>query len=132
MDNINFKSMDQYHIHQLFTSITEGADRPEATNIQRQFVNIMGTISDWRETVVTNVQQMVALAEKSQGYGVQVHSNLRAVVILANLEWAPQQTLGAEISVAHRKIVSKYRYNHRHDADSIHEVLWIFATEDAE
>ena len=132
MDNSHFKSMDQYHIHQLFTSITEGADRPEATNIQRQFVNIMGTISDWRETVVTNVQQMVALAEKSQGYGVQVHSNLRAVVILANLEWAPQQTLGAEISIAHRKIVSKYRYNHRHDADSIHEVLWIFATEDAE
>ena len=39
-DDINFKSVDGYHIHQLFTAITEGAERPEATNIRRHFVNI--------------------------------------------------------------------------------------------
>ena len=32
-DNINFKSVDQYQIHQLFTIITEGAERPEFSNI---------------------------------------------------------------------------------------------------
>ena len=32
-DNINFKSVDQYHIHQLFTTITEGSERPELSNI---------------------------------------------------------------------------------------------------
>ena len=47
-DNIDFKSMDQYHIRQLFTSITEGAERPELSNTRRQFVNITGTIFDWR------------------------------------------------------------------------------------
>ena len=62
---------------------------------------------------------------------MRVHSNLRAFVILANTEWAVQQTWGAEISVANRKIVSKYRYNHVHDAESIHKSLQILATTDA-
>ena len=80
---------------------------------------------------MTNVERMAAMAEISLGYGVQVNSNLCAVAIPANIEWAAQQTWGAEISVAHRKIVSKYRYNHSHDADSIRDVLQIIATADA-
>ena len=31
----DFKSVDQYQIHQLFTAITEGAERPNSTNIWR-------------------------------------------------------------------------------------------------
>ena len=83
-DDSDFKSADEYHINQLFAAITEGDERLEATNIRRQFVNIARTIFDWRETVVTNVERMAALAKKPQGYGLQVSSNLRAVVILAN------------------------------------------------
>ena len=130
-ENSNFKSVDQYHIHQLFIAITERADIPEATNIRQQFVNTAGTIFEWRDTVVTNVERMAAMAEKSLGYGVRVHINLFVVVILANTEWEAQQTWGAEISVPHRKIVSKYRYNQNHDADSICDVLRILATADA-
>ena len=74
---------------------------------------------------------MAAMAAKSLGYGVLLHSDLRAVVLLANTEWVAQQTWGLDISVAHRKIVSKYRYNHSHDAGSIREVLRILATSDA-
>ena len=62
---------------------------------------------------------------------MQVLSDLHAVFILANTELAAQQTWVAEISIAHRKIVSKYRYNHSHDADSIRNVLQILATADA-
>ena len=56
--------MDQYQIHKLFTAITEGSEKPEATNIMQQFVNIVGTIFDWKETVVTNVKCMAELAAK--------------------------------------------------------------------
>ena len=100
-------------------------------NIRQQFVNIAGTVFDWREAVVTNVGQMAAMAEKSLGCGVRVHSDLRAVVILANTEWAAQQTWGTEISVAHRKIVARYKYNHVHYAKSIREILRILAKADA-
>ena len=85
-DNNDFKSVYQYQIHQLFTAITEGADRPESSNIRQQFVNIAGKCFDWRETVVTNVKRMAAMAAKYLGYGVRVHSNLRAATILVNTE----------------------------------------------
>ena len=65
----------------------------------------MGEIFDWRKTFVTNVERMAAMAAKSLGYGMRVHSDLCAIVMLSNTEWVEQQTWGAEISVAHRKIV---------------------------
>ena len=37
----------------------------------------------------------------------------------------------AEISVAHHKIVARYKYNHVHNAESISKILRILATEDA-
>ena len=80
---------------------------------------------------MTNAKQMAAMAIKLLGYGLGVHSNLCAVVILANTKWVAQQTWGAEISVSHRKIVSKYRYNYSHDAYSIRNVLQLLATADA-
>ena len=129
-DKSDFKSVDQYQIHQLFTAITEGAEQLESSKIWRQFVNIAGTIFDWRETVESNVERMEAMAAKSLGYRVSVHSNLRAVVILENTEWVEHQTRRADISVAHRKIVSKYQYNHVHDAESIRKILQILATAD--
>ena len=52
-DNSNFKSVDHYQIHQLFTNITEETERTKSTNIRRQFVNITGTILYWRETAVS-------------------------------------------------------------------------------
>ena len=71
------------------------------------------------------------MTAKLLGYGVRVHSDLRAVVILANTEWAVQQTWGADISIAHRKIVARYKYNHVHNAESIRENFRILATADA-
>ena len=59
-----------------------------------------------------------------------MHSDLKAAAISANTEWASQQTRGIKISVAHRKIVAKYRYNHTHDMDSIKEILKILAVVD--
>ena len=78
-----------------------------------------------------NVEWMAAMAAKSLGYSVRLHRDLRAVVILANTEWAAQQTWGEEISVAHRKIVTRYKYNHVHNTESIRKILRILATADS-
>ena len=39
---------------------------------------------DWRETINTNVERLATAAAKTQAYGVQVHDDLKAVIILAN------------------------------------------------
>ena len=79
------------------------------SNIQQQFINIARTIFDWKEKVVTDVERLAAMVAKFLGYGVRVHSCLRAVIIPENTEWAAQQTWGAEISVTHHMIVAKYK-----------------------
>ena len=129
-DGSDFKLVDGYQLHQLISAISEGAERPEAANIRKQFVNVAGTVFDWRETVTTNVERFATAAAKTQGYGVHVHDDLKAIVILANTEWAAQQTWGSEISVAYRKIVAKYRYNHTHDATSIRDIVKILTGAD--
>ena len=63
-DNSDFESVYQLQIHQLSTAIREGEEIPESTKILRQFVNIVGTIFDWRETAVTNAELMAAMAAK--------------------------------------------------------------------
>ena len=68
--------MDDYQLHQLLTAITEGAERPEATTIRQQFVNIAGMVFDWRDTVAINVKKFATNAAKTQAYGIGVHDNL--------------------------------------------------------
>ena len=67
MDNSDFKYVDEYQINQLFNAITEKAERPEAMNTRQKLVNIAGTIFDWKDMVITNVERMVAFPEKSLG-----------------------------------------------------------------
>ena len=101
-------------------------------NIRRKFVNIAGEIFDWREAVVTKVEQMTAMSAKSLGYGVRMHIDLRAVVILVNKEWAVQQKWREDITVARQNIIARYKYNHVHNAESIRKIFRILATVDAE
>ena len=123
VDDINFKSVDGYQLHQLITAITEGAQRPEATTIRHQFVNIAGMVFDWRNTVTINIKKFAMNTAKTQAYGIRVHDDLKAVVILANVEWAACQSWGTEISIAHCTIKAKCTYNHSHDTNSIKEII---------
>ena len=129
-DSTSFKSVDEYQLHQRVTAITEGAERPEATTIRQQFVNIAGMVFDWRDTVAINVKKFATNPAKTQAYGIRVHNDLKAVVIFANVEWAAQQSWGTEISVAHRTIKAKYRYNHTHNMASIKEILKVLTGAD--
>ena len=87
-DGISFKSVDEYQLHQLVTAITEGSERPKATTSRQQFVNIAGMVFNLRDTVAINVKKFATNAAKMQAYGIRDHDDLKAVVILANVEWA--------------------------------------------
>ena len=49
---------------------------------------------------------------------------------MANLEWAARQSWGMEISVAHRTIKTKYRYDHTHNTASIKKILKVLTRAD--
>lgn len=129
-DGINMKTVDEYQLHQLFSAIREGAERPEATHIRRQFVAVASTVFDFRDTMAINVERLATAATKSAGYGVTMQNDLKAMVILANVEWGSHQSWGNEISVALRAIKEKFKYNHVHDADSITAIMKLLAKAD--
>ena len=82
----------------------EGAAWPKATNIRRQYVDIAGTMFNFREKFAVNCERLVAAAMKSQGFGIVVHDNLTANILMANAELAAGQSWGNNIRVAYRDI----------------------------
>ena len=83
-DGSEFRGVDMYELHQMYTAIMEGVARPEATNIRRQYVDIAETMFDFRETFAVNCKQLAAAAIKSQGFRIVVHDNLTTNILMAN------------------------------------------------
>ena len=75
-------------------AIMEGAAQPEATNIRWRYVDIAGKMFDFRETFVVNCERLAAAAMKSQGFGIVVHDDFTANIVMANAEWAAGQSWG--------------------------------------
>ena len=48
MDGMDFRTVDQYELHQLLTVFKEGAERPSATTISEMMVSVVATAFDWR------------------------------------------------------------------------------------
>ena len=103
-DGSDFRGVEEYQLHQMYTAIMEGADRPKAMNIRRQYVDLTGTMFDFRETFAVICEQLAAAAMKSQGFGIVIHDNLMANILMANAEWAAGQLWGNEICVAYRDV----------------------------
>ena len=91
-DGTDFKTVDEYDIVLLINAIVDDAKRPEAANIRRHFFNLAATQFDFRERLATNIEQFLTLAAKSTFYGIMVHGDVKAAVILANVEWAVHQS----------------------------------------
>ena len=131
-DGRNFRRVDKYELHQLYTAIMEGETRPEATKIRRQYVNLAGTMFDFRETFAVNCKRLVDAAMKSQGFGIVVHDDLTANILMAKAEWAAGQSWGNDIRVAYHNIKRQYKYNHAQTPTSLKEIKRAMAVADKE
>ena len=110
----------------------EGADRPEAMNIRRHYVDLAGTMFNFRQTFAVNCERLAAAAMKSQGFGIVVHNNLTANILVANVECEAGQSWGNEIHVAYRDIKQQYKYNHAHTPTTLKEIKREMAVADDE
>ena len=131
-DGSDFHGVDEYELHQLYTTMMEGAARPEATNIRRQYIDLAGTMFDFRETFAVNCERLAAAAMKYQGFGIVVHNNLTANILIANAEWAAGQSWGNKIHVAYRDIKRQYKYDHAHTSTLLKEIKREMAMADEE
>ena len=45
-------------------------------------------VFNWRDTDAINVKKIATNVAKMQAYGICIHHDLKAVIILANVKWA--------------------------------------------
>mmetsp|Transcript_19824 Transcript_19824/g.30532 ORF Transcript_19824/g.30532 Transcript_19824/m.30532 type:complete len:318 (+) Transcript_19824:57-1010(+) len=107
-DGNHNKIVDDWTVHQLFEAIRGGAQRPSATSIREQYNAVTGTTFNWKNTVAVNMDKLKVEIANITGFGVKINDDIKAVILLANVEWAAQQTWGLEIGVAQREINTTY------------------------
>ena len=131
VDGVNFKKVDEYHLHQLITAVMEGAERPDPIEIRKQITDVMGLVFDWHETGATNQERLAADIVKTAAFGIVIGHDIKAAIILANIVTAARHSSGGtEIAEAQRKIRAIYAYNHAHDDASIKLMMKEIATGD--
>ena len=129
-DGSDFKTVDEYKLHQLIIVLKGGGKRPSATAIRQIMVNVMATTFDWRESAATNLKKLSTAITKAATYGVRFHNNMKGLVITTNVAYSAQQTWGYELAEAQCKTKVKYFYNKVQDADSIIDMMKYLATAD--
>ena len=66
----DFRTVDEYALHQLLSAVNGGAEQPYATAIRQMMVNVMATTFDWRESAATNLDKISTAIAKAATYGV--------------------------------------------------------------
>ena len=84
----------------------------------------------WRESAVTNLEQLSTAIAKAATYCVRFHNDMKGLVITANVAHAVQQPWGSELAEAQLKIKAKYLYNRVHDAEMIIGMMIFLAAAD--
>ena len=129
-DGSDFRTVNEYDLHQLLSTIKGGAKRPLKTVIRQMMMDVMATSFDWRESAVTNLKQLLTAIAKSATYGVSFHNDMKGLVITANVAHASQQPWDSELAETQRKIKEKYLHNRVHDADLIINMMSFLAAVD--
>ena len=129
-DGSDFRTVDEYALHQLLRTVKGGAEQPSATAIRKMMVDVMETAFDWQESAATNLNKISTAIVKAATYGVQFHNNIKEFMITANVAYTAQQTWGSDLTEAQRKIKAKYLYNKVHDTESIVNTMKYLAAAD--
>ena len=106
-DGSDFRTFDEYDMHQLLSAVKVGDERPSATAIRKMMVDVMATSFDWRESTATNLEQLSTAITKATTYVVSFHNDMKGLVITANVVHTAQQPWGSELAEAQRKIKAK-------------------------
>ena len=99
-DGSDFRTVDEYALHQLLRAIMGGAKRPSATALMHTMVEVMATTFDWQESAATNLEMLSTAIAKAATYAVRFHNKIKGVVITANVAYSAQQTWVSELAEA--------------------------------
>ena len=122
-DGSDFKSIDDYTLHDVMKVAIEGADRPTTNDVLAQLLEVINHPFDFRKKVSVNMELMQSNAARMATYGIVIGIPQLTLTLLANIETATKSEYGREFRSAMHAIRKKYAYNHVHDATSLQTIL---------
>ena len=95
-DGSNHKSVDDYTLFEVMKAATEGADRPSATDVLDQVLEIIHHPFDFRKKVSINMELMQSNAARMATYRIVISIPQLTLTLLANIETACKAEYGRE------------------------------------
>ena len=86
----DFRTVNEYELHQLLGAVKGGSERPSATEIIQMMVDVMATTFDWLESAATNLEKFSTAIAKAATYSVRFQYDMKGLVITANVAYAAQ------------------------------------------
>ena len=122
-DGSDHKSVDEYTLFEVMKAAIEGADRPSATDVLDQVLEIIHHPFDFRKKISINMELMQSNAARMATYGIVISIPQLTLTLLANTENACKHEYGREFRSAMQTIRKTYPYNHVHNATSLAVIL---------
>ena len=130
-DGNSLKGPDEYKLSEVLEAAIAGAIRPTTNTILETLLAAIQYTFDFRKTIAANMEQLRVKAKRVQSYGITHDETHLVVTLMANIDHAAKQDWGRELRGAVQTIRQKYKYNHRHDATSMQDILLELAKADA-
>jgi hypothetical protein len=122
-DGSDHKSVDDYTLYEVMQAAIEGADRPSATDVLEQVMEIIHHPFDFRKKISVNMELMQSNAARMATYGITIGIPQLTLTLLANIETACKAEYGREFRSAMQTIRKAYQYNYVHDSTSLAFIL---------
>jgi hypothetical protein len=92
----NFKSVDEYTVHEVMQAAYENADRPPMTDVLEQLIEVLHYTFDFCKKISANMELVQNLANRMSDYGIEVGTPSIVLMLLANIETATKHKYGWE------------------------------------
>jgi hypothetical protein len=126
----DFKSINDWQLEDVLTTIVQGAHSPNTANILKQLLHIIQFTFDFCQEVSANMNLLHSKAGRMHSYGVTIDDIQLALLLLANIALATSENWGQEFCPTIQTIHRRYAYNYVHDTASITDMLCELASAD--
>ena len=130
-DGTDYKSVDEYELYELVNAVMQNADRPRIRDVHKLLLAAISFNFNFQHRVSDNVAVLRARISRLGSYGITVHDDMLATIILAQVDKAANESWGREIETAVAKLRLRYGYERVHDAQSIADILTELAAADS-
>ena len=126
----NAKKVDEWHLHEIITEMIAAADRPATTSVLDALVEILQWQFDFRKRISANVEVLKAKNTKVKAFGLEATTAQLVLTIMANVEPAAEHDYGRAFRTPLETIRTTFKYDYKHDATSLKQVLDLLAQAD--